>query len=133
MRAIARRRVVELSWRLQESKKKFQWAIPPIPRNPKQLSTSISGYSTNQKTDSVLLPRTSHEAENNSLPQSLETPRIKKLIPFCYLGHPTKPKTTLCLNLRTLCESKNRSRFVTSDISRSQKQLSVSISGHSTN
>ena len=32
MRTIARRRVVELSWRLQESKKRFQWAIynPPI-------------------------------------------------------------------------------------------------------
>ena len=132
MRTIARQKVVELSWRLQESKKRFQWAIPPIPRNPKQLSVSISGYSANQKTDSVSLPRTFHEAENNSLSQSSDTPWIKKLIPFRYLGHSTKPKTTFCLNLRTLHELNYRSHFVSSDIPRSRKQLSVSISGHST-
>ena len=104
MRAIARRRVVGLSWRLQESKKRFQWAIPPIPRSRKQLSVSIYGYSANQKQ-----------------------------IPFRYLGHPTKPKTTLCLNLRILRESKNGFRFVTSGTPRSQKQPSVSISGYSAN
>ena len=128
MRTIARRRVVGLSWRLQESKKRFQWAIPPIPRNRKQLSISISGHSANQKTDSVSLTRTLYEAENNSLSQSTDTPRIKKQIPFRYLGHPTKPKTTLCLNLRTLRESKNGFRFVTSGTPRSQKQPSISIS-----
>jgi len=84
------------------------------------------------KRDSNGLSRPFHETENNSLSQSPDTPRIKKLISFHYLGHSTKPKTTLYLNLRTLRESKNRFRFVTSDIPRSQKQLSVSISGHST-
>ena len=133
MRAIARRRVVGLSWRLQESKKRFQWAIPPIPRSRKQLSVSISGYTTNQNADSVSLTRTLYEAENNSLSQSTDTPRIKKQISFRYLGHPTKPKTTFYLNLRILRESKNGFRFVTSGIPRSQKQLSVSISGHSAN
>ena len=130
MRAIVRRRVVGLSWRLQESKKRFQWAIPPIPRNPKQLSVSISGYSANQKTDSVSLPRISHEIENNSLSQSPDTPRIKKLISFRYLGHPTKPKTTFCLNLRTLHETKNESQFRSPGTMRNQKRISISISRH---
>ena len=55
----------------------------------------------------------------------------QKEIPMGYPAHPTKPKTTFFLNLRTLRESKNRFRFVTSDIPRSRKQLSISISGHS--
>ena len=133
MRAIARRRVVELSWWLQESKRRFQWAILPIPRSQKQLSISISGCSANQNADSVSLPRAPHEAKNNLLSQSPDTPRIKMQIPFRYLGNPTKPKTTFCLNLQILRESKCRFRFVTSGIPRSQKQPSVSISGHSAN
>lgn len=83
------------------------------------------------KRDSNGLSRPFHETENNSLSQSPDTPRIKKLISFRYLEHPTKPKTTFCLNLRTFRESKNRFRFVASDILRSQKQLSISISGYS--
>ena len=133
MQTIARRRVIELSWRLQESKKRFQWAIPPILRSREQLSISISRYSTNQNADFVSLPRAFHEAENNFLSQSPDTPRIKKRIPFRYLGHSTKPKTTLCLNLRILRESKCRFRFVTSGTPRSQKQPSVSISRNPVN
>ena len=121
MRTIARRRVIELSWRLQESKKRFQWAIPPIPRSRKQPSVSISGHSANQKTDFVSLPRVSHETKNDFLSQSPDTPRIKKQIPFRYLGHPTKPKTTFYLNLRTLHETKNESQFRSPGTMQSEK------------
>ena len=131
MRAIARRRVVGLSWRLQENKKRFQWAIPSIPRSRKQLSISISGHSVNQKTDSVSLPRTFHEAKNNSLSRSLDTPRIKKQIPFRYLGHPTKPKTTFYLNLRTLRETKNESQFQSPGTMQSEKRISILTSEYS--
>ena len=131
MRAIARRRVVGLSWRLKESKKRFQWAIPPIPRSQKQLSVSISEHSANQKTDFVSLPRVFHEAENNSLSQSPDTPRIKMQIPFCYLGHPTKPKTTFYLNLRTLHETKNESQFRSLGTMQSEKRISILTSEYS--
>ena len=94
---------------------------------------SYHGGCRKAKRDSNGLSRPFHETENNSLSQSPDTPRIKKLISFHYLGHSTKPKTTLYINLRTLRESKNRFRFVTSDIPRSQKQLSISISGHFVN
>ena len=131
MRTITRRRVVGLSWRLQESKKRFQWAIPPIPRSQKQLSVSISGHSTNQKTDFVSLPRTFHETENNSLSQSPDAPRIKKQIPFRYLGHSTKPKTTFYLNLRTLRETKNESQFRSPGTMQSEKRISILTSEYS--
>ena len=131
MRAIARRRVVGLSWRLQESKKRFQWAIPPIPRSQKQPSVLISGHSTNQKTDSVSLPRTFHEAKNNFLSQSPNTPRIKMQIPFRYLGHPTKPKTTFYLNLRTPHETKNESQFQSPGTIQSEKRISILTSEYS--
>ena len=85
------------------------------------------------KRDSKGLSHPFHEAKNNLLSQSPDTPRIKKQIPFRYLGHSTKPKTTLYLNLQILRESKNRFRFITSDILRSRKQPSVSISRHSAN
>ena len=85
------------------------------------------------KRDSNGLSRPFHEAKNNLLSQSPDTPRIKKLIPFCYLGNSTKPKTTFYLNLRTLHESKNGFRFVTSPIPRSREQLSISIYGHFAN
>ena len=57
----------------------------------------------------------------------------QKEIPMGYPAHSTKPKTTFCLNLRIFRESKCRFRFVTSGTPRSPKQLSISISGHSTN
>ena len=96
-------------WILRESKCRFRFVTSGIPRNRKQLSVSISGYSANQNADFVSLPRTSHGAENNLLSQSPDIPWIKKLIPFRYLGYPTKPKTTFYLNLRILRESKNES------------------------
>ena len=131
MRTIARRKVIGLSWRLQESKKRFQWAISPIPRNRKQLSISISGYSANKNADFVLLPRVSHEAKNNLLSQSPDTPRIKKLISFRYLGHSTKPKTTFYLNLRTLHETKNESQFRSPGTMQSEKRISILTSEYS--
>lgn len=131
MQAIARRRVVGLSWRLKESKKRFQWAISPIPRNRKQLSISISGYSVNQKADSVSLARKLYESENNSLSQSPNTPRIKKLIPFRYLGHSTKPKTTFYLDLWILHESKNESQFRFPGTMQSEKRISILTSEYS--
>lgn len=83
------------------------------------------------KRDSNGLSRPSHEAENNSLPQSLDTPRIKKRIPFRYLGHPTKPKTTLYLNLRTLRETKNESQFRSPGTMQSKKRISILTSEYS--
>ena len=111
MRAIARRRVVGLSWRLQESKKRFQWAIPPIPRSQKQLSISISGHSTNQKTDSVLLPQAFHEAKNNFLSQSPDTPRNQKRISISIPRHYAKRKTNLDFDFRVLWKQKMNCDF----------------------
>ncbi len=111
MRAIARRRMIGLSWRLQESKKRFQWAIPPIPRSQKQLSISISGYSTNQKTDFVSLPRTFHEAENNFLSQSTDTLRNQKRISISIPRHYAKRKTNLDFDFRVLWKRKMNCDF----------------------
>ena len=98
---------VSISGHSANQKNRFCFVTSDIPRSRKQLSISISGHSVNQKTDSVSLPRTFHEAKNNSLSRSLDTPRIKKQISFRYLGHPTESKTTFCLNLRTFRGSKN--------------------------
>lgn len=111
--------------------KEISMGYPAHSTEPKTTLYLNLRYSANQKTDLVSLPRAPHEAENNSLSQSPDTPRIKKWIPFRYIAHPTKPRTTLYLNLRTLCESNYSSHFVTSDIPRSRKQLSVLISRHS--
>jgi len=60
-------------WTLRESKNRFRFVTLDIPQSRKQPSVSISGHSTNQKTDFVLLPRTFYETENNFLSQSPDT------------------------------------------------------------
>ena len=127
----------------RESKNRFRFVTSDIPRSQKQFSISISGYSANQKADSVSLPRASHEAKNDLLSQSPDTPRNQKRIsisiPRHYAKRKTnldfdfrvlwkqkmncdfafrasgKPKMNLDLRLRTLSEAKNESRFVSPD------------------
>ena len=111
MRAIARRRVVELSWWLQESKRRFQWAILPIPRSQKQLSISISGCSANQNADSVSLPRAPHEVKNNFLSRSPDTPRNQKRISISIPRHYAKRKTNLDFDFRVLWKQKMNCYF----------------------
>ena len=111
--------------------KEISMGYPAHSTEPKTTLYLNLRYSANQKTDLVSLPRAPHEAENNSLSQSPDTPRIKKLISFRYLGHSTKPKTTFCLNLQTLRETKNEYQFRSPGTMQSEKRISILTSEYS--